>query len=720
MSTPSTMKQFFGTSSELALVLVMIGILLVLFTPIPSGLLDFLLLVNFSFGLMILLLTFYMDKPIAFSTFPTLLLIATLFRLSLNIAATRLILSDGDAGHVIDAVGSYVVAGNFVIGLVVFFILIVVQYVVVTNGAQRVAEVAARFTLDSMPGKQMSIDADLNMGLIDEKEAQERRKNIEREANFYGSMDGASKFVKGDAIASIIIILIDIVGGLTIGIAQLDMSWGDALQTYTLLTVGDGIVTQIPALVISTATGIIVTRAATDAQLSEEITSQVAAYPKSLVMLAIALGGLMLIPGIPALPVLLVLSLVLFGAYAAYRRGLKEPQDENEEATNETVDDQDLYEQITVEPIEFRIGSGLVDAVGAQDGLFMEKIKIFRKQYAFDMGFVFPSVRLVDDNKLNANSYQISIYDARVAEGESYPDLVMAISASKRAIKIDGRDTTDPSYGLPAIWIEKHLSGEAKEGGYTVVDPITVMFTHFSEIIRRHAQEMLSRVETEQVVKRVRENQPSLYDELIPNVMSLTEVQKVLQRLLEEKVSIRNVSLILEALVDHGKRTKDTEELAEAVRQTLGRAICENLLSPEGDLKVLSLDSGLEHNLLSGLRSTESGVSLLVDPRSSEQLTQGLGKACEKMLLENLQPVLICSPTLRRHLKKLFDRTIPHLSVLSMSEIPKAINIASYEVIQIDKSIIEQDRLNRAARQPQASASPSKVTIGNQPQGGAV
>ncbi len=695
-------QQFFGSRSEVVLVVSMLGILLVLFTPIPSGLLDFLLLVNFSFGLLILLLTFFMDKPITFSTFPSLLLMATLFRLSLNIAATRLILADADAGHVIDAVGNYVVGGNYVIGLVVFFILIVVQYVVVTNGAQRVAEVAARFTLDSMPGKQMSIDADLNMGLIDEQEARERRKTVEREGNFYGSMDGASKFVKGDAIAGIIIILIDIVGGLAVGIAQKGMSWGDALETYTLLTVGDGIVTQIPALVISTATGIIVTRAATDAHLSEEITNQISRYPKSLVMLALGLAGLMLLPGIPVLPVLIILACVLAGAFFAYRQGLRDEETEEEELLNDAVDDQDLYDQINVEPIELAVGSDLVPALGEQDGLFMEKIKAFRKQYAMDMGFVFPSVRLVDDTKLEQIAYQISVYDARVARGEIHPDKLLAISASARAEKLQGIETLDPSYGLPSIWIEPALASEARASGYTVVDPVTVMFTHFSEVIRRHAPEMLTRVETEQVLKRVRSNNASLYEELVPNTMSLSDIQKVLQGLLAEKVSIRNIGSILETLVDQGKRSKDPQELIEVVRQNLGRAICESLLSAEGELRVLSFDPAIEHIFQTGLRASDAGVTLLVDPRTSEQVISELGRACEQMMLDNLQPVLICSSSLRRHVKKMLERVLPHLTVLALTEIPNTINIASQGVIKIDRNTLERDRMNRARQRPEA------------------
>jgi flagellar biosynthesis protein FlhA len=699
MTSPENQwRQVVGSPSEIVLILSVMGILLVMFTPVPSQLLDFLLILNLSFGLLILLLTFYMDKPITFSTFPSLLLIATLFRLSLNIASTRLILTDADAGEVIDAVGSYVVGGNYVIGLVVFIILIIVQYVVVTNGAQRVAEVAARFTLDSMPGKQMSIDADLNMGLIDEKGAQERRKNVEREANFYGSMDGASKFVKGDAIAGILIVFVNIVGGLTIGVAQSGMSWAEAMQRYTLLTVGDGIVTQIPALVISTATGIIVTRAATDAHLSEEISNQIANYPKSLIMLSLGLCGLMFLPGIPGFPVAVILVCVLLGAYFSVRRSRRESTMPSAPAQSEAVDDQNLYDQIQVEAIELSVGSGLLQETGGLDGLLIEKIKKFRKQYALDMGFVFPSVTMIDRPEIGSDHYQIRIHDSLVAKGSVRLGLMMAISTGLRADDILGEETTEPSYDLPARWISAADAVKAKDAGYTVVDPVTVVFTHFSETIRRHARELLTRTEAEQLVQRVKVNQMNLYEELVPNLLSVNDIQKILQGLLSEKVSVRNVAMILEILVDAGKRTKDIDELVELVRRGLGRPICENLLSPEGDLKVLTLDPAVEHLLQLGLRSNDGQTTLMVDPRTAEQLILKLGENSEQMMRDNLQPVLLCSGTLRRHIKKILDRVMPHMSVLAMSEVPPSIAIASWAVVSIDRSAIERDRVSVATR----------------------
>ena len=509
-------KNLLGNKSDIVLVISMIGILLVLFTPIPPRLLDFLLIANFSSGLLILFLTLYTDKPLGFSTFPSLLLIATLFRLALNIAATRLILSDGDAGEVIGAIGSYVVGGNYVIGLVVFLILIVVQYVVVTNGAQRVAEVAARFTLDSMPGKQMSIDADLNMGLIDESGAKNRRKEIEQEANFYGAMDGASKFVKGDAIAGIIIILIDIIGGLTVGVAQKGMPWSDALQTYTLLTVGDGIVTQIPALVISTATGIIVTRAATDAKFGVEITRQITRYPQTLTMLMIALFGFLLLPGIPAAPVFLLFLVAGILLYAAMK-GSERVSEDNGEKSDSAVDSIDsLYHEIAVHPVEVHIGSALADYLGSgSSSVFMEKIKLFRKQLAFDLGFVLPHVRIVDGVDASANGYEIRLYGVRVAEGSIYSDKELAISAHLDS-SVEGIRTKDPTYGLPAVWVDESNKEKARKLGYTIADGSTVMVTHVSEVLKNNVYDLLTREEVEKLLARVKSAQPGLYDDLIP------------------------------------------------------------------------------------------------------------------------------------------------------------------------------------------------------------
>lgn len=677
-------KKLFGSWSELFLVLSILGILIALFTPIPGWLLDFLLIANISFAISILLISLFSEKPLDFSTFPTLLLIATLFRLALNIGATRLILSDGDAGEVIGAVGEYVVGGNFIIGLVVFFILIVVQYIVVTNGAQRVAEVAARFTLDSMPGKQMSIDADMNMGLIDEHEAKSRRKEIEREANFYGAMDGASKFVKGDAIAGIIIILIDIIGGLTVGIAQLGLSWGDALQQYTLLTVGDGIVTQIPALIIATATGIIVTRAATDADFGEEITRQITRYPKTLVIVAVGLFFMLIMPGIPILPVLVILIGVSAAAFYAYKlAGDSEDETTDSGKSDDKSSEQNLYEKLEVSPIEITLASNINIIIGEENNLFTKKLDQFREQLAYELGIVIPSVRIFVDDSILESNYIIKIHGSKVASDKIYTDKVLAISTNSNKIGLEGIETTDPSYGLPAIWIDKEKSSFASTNDYTIVDSLTVLVTHFSESIRRHLPEILTRTEVDQLLNRVKIKQPALYEELIPNILAITDIQKVLQRLLSENISIRQIDLILDALLDTGRLTKDIEVLGESVRKKIGRIICTPLVTNENELKVLSFSADLEKILHGALSISEADSHLILNPSTTEKILKLIAVQAEKMLSEGIKPTLICSSGLRRHIRKITGRVIPHLSVLALDEIPSTLSISSYTVIKM-------------------------------------
>lgn len=678
------LRRFLGTNSDVFLVLAMAGVLVVLFTPIPSPLLDVLLLTNFSLALLVLLLTFYVTKPVEFSTFPSVLLMATLFRLSLNVAATRLILSNGEAGRVIGAIGSFVVGGNYVIGLIVFLILVVVQYVVVTNGAQRVAEVAARFTLDSMPGQQMSIDADLNMGFIDQEEAQRRRKGLEKEANFYGAMDGASKFVKGDAIAGIVILLINVLGGFAIGVMQHGMPWSEALQTYTLLTIGDGIVTQVPALVISVGTGIIITRSASDSRLSSELLGQIAAYPKILLMVALALLLISFLPGFPAAPSLALALLMFLLAWVARTVGqAKQTQAETEQTQQDSKDSEDLYESMQVEVMEILAGPNLLPLFGTDGELLLERIAAFRKQYALESGLVLPKVRVKDGRRLGGNHYQLFIHGAKVGEGELLAERWMAIHPGGERPPLEGVETTDPAYHLPAVWVADSQRKQARELGYTVVDPMTVFMTHFSELARRYAAQLLSREETERLIKHLRQSQSGLVDDLLPNVMTLSEVQKVLQNLLREKVSIRHLSAIFEVLVDVGRSIKDPEQLTEIVRQRLGSSICQRLLDKNGCLHVLTLDAGIEQTLYSSLRHQEQHTSMVLDPRFAEQILQRLVAQSEKMAGISLLPVVLCSPDLRMHLRKLTERLIPHLNVLSMTEVPSEVDLKSFGVVSI-------------------------------------
>jgi flagellar biosynthesis protein FlhA len=686
------LSQTLARHRDVAMVALVLGVLVVLFSPIPAGLLDFLILANFNFAFLILLLTFYMARPVEFSTFPSILLVATLFRLSLNVAATRLILSDGNAGRVIDAVGSFVVGGNYVIGLIVFLILVVVQYVVVTSGAQRVSEVAARFTLDSMPGQQMSIDADLNMGFIDQAEAQRRRKNLEKEAAFYGAMDGASKFVKGDAIAGIIILLINIVGGLVIGVMQHGLPWNEALRTYTLLTIGDGIVTQVPALVIAVGTGIIVTRSGSDSNLSAEALRQVTSFPKVLLLVAGAVGALLLLPGIPAAPTMVLEVLVLLIALAAYRvakaRGAAEKRTDAAGAEAGAAADgagEDPYAALAVEPIEVHLGSRLVPLVNGPESSFMERISLFRKSYAQEYGMVLPRVRFRDAPRLAPERYEFALDGVSCARADLRVDRLLAIHPGGDQRAVPGEVTRDPTYGLPALWIEEHQRTAAVAAKYTLVDPATVFLTHLTEVLHRESAALLTRAETEKLLSRVRQAQPTLVEELIPTVLSVSDVQKVLQNLLREKVSIRNIEAILETLADAGRQTKDAALLTEAVRQRLGRAICQGLLGDAAALQVMTLDPGIESELLHALKAARTGEGgsqpFVLEPTFAEQFMARLVQQAERMMKSSLVPVLLCSPELRRHVRALSERLMPHLRVLAMSEVPQHVELKSWGVV---------------------------------------
>lgn len=685
------MSQLLEGKRDLALVLGMIGILVVLFSPMPPVLLDLLLIINLSVALLILLVTFYTDSPLKFSTFPSILLIATLFRLALNVTSTRLILDGAYAGEVIAAAGDYVVGGNYIVGLVVFLILVVVQYVVVTNGAQRVAEVAARFTLDSMPGKQMSIDADINMGLIDEHEARRRRQTIEREANFYGAMDGATKFVKGDAIAGIVIILINIVGGLAIGMVQLGMGWSEAVQRFTLLTVGDGIVTQIPSLVIAVATGIIITRAASDARLGREVVQQVLGSPRTLLVVAVALLGLLVLPGLPKWPVALVLAAVLVAAWYSHRRMADggSDQDAGEEAaapastaSGPADAEQELLALMQVDPLEIRLGRSIAQAYLPRVDALRERTEGLRRQFAQDLGLVLPRVRFVEALTLGEERYEVLIHGARCGHGELVPDRVLAINPGGQRARLDGRETRDPAYGLPALWIEESSRQLARGAGYTLVDAETVLMTHLSEILKRHAPDLLTREEVERMVNRVRARQGSLVDELIPGVLSLSEVQRVLQLLLREQVGLRQLDAILECLVDAGRQTRAPEELVERVRERLGAGICQRLADPQGELHVMTLAPELERALLGAVRAGD-GRPAVSDAAQLEALLKGVAKHADQMISRNLSPVLLCPAPLRRVVRGLVQRSLPYVAVLSLSEVPTHASVRTVGAVDL-------------------------------------
>ena len=678
----NALARIFGRNTDLILITLVMSILLVLFAPIPPGLLDFLIILNFSLALLILLMTFYAPRPVEFSTFPAILLIATLFRLSLNVSATRLILVQANAGRVIGAVGTFVVGGNYVVGLIVFLILVVVQYVVVTSGAQRVSEVAARFTLDSMPGQQMSIDADLNMGLIDQDEAKRRRKLLEREAAFYGAMDGASKFVKGDAIAGIVIMLINIIGGLVIGVLQQGMPWGEALRHYTLLTIGDGIVTQIPALVISVGTGLIVTRSGSDSQLGSEVLRQLFAFPRTLAILAVVLVGVSMLPGMPALPPLLISALVAV-AWFYGRRTLSKP-DASATAVKET--DQDPYAVYDIEALDVEIGAALAKAVGGEQGQLVDRVAAFRTQYAQDSGLIIPRVRFRENAALGDEEYRIALFGEPVATARIEVQRILAIHPAGDLSLVPGIETREPTYGLPALWIEESSREAARKAKYTLVEPATVLFTHLCEQIRQRSADLLTRAETERMLARVRTLQPGLVEELVPTQLALSDVQKVLQNLVREKVPVRNLRAIVEGLIDGVRASKDPAVLTEGVRQRLAHSICNSLSKDRRTLHVLTLEPGVEESLIAVTApppATPNEPPRRSDPRLLDAVLMRIAAAAEKMIKSNLAPVMLCTPELRRHLRVLCERAAPHLRVISLAEIAAGFEVRAFSSITI-------------------------------------
>ena len=662
---------------DLALVIGMVAILIILFAPIPPALLDLAIITNIGLGLTVLLLTFYVAKPVEFSTFPSLLLVTTLFRLSLNVAATRLILTDAYAGEVIGSIGAFAVQGNFVIGLVVFAILVVVQYVVVTSGAQRVSEVAARFTLDSMPGQQMSIDADLNMGLIDQKEAVRRRAQLEKEASFYGAMDGASKFVKGDAIAGIIILLINIIAGWIIGVAQMGMSWSEALEHFTLLTIGDGIATQLPALIISIATGIIVTRSSADRELSSEVFRQLASVPRIPLIVAGVLMVLLLLPGMPKWPIALIIGFSLL-AWFRVRRGAAAEQ-------AQTAEESEAEAAAGAAPaLEIRLGSDLAEAWRDEEAAIVERIASLRRVFEQEFGIGFPAVRTVDGSGLGSLEYEVRLFGSPFAQAEIHPDRLLAIKGGDDGPRLDGIETREPAFGLPALWILPADTAAARQAGWKVIDPVTVLITHFGEIVQSEFATLLTRSVVVRMLEEVRERQPGLVEELIPNVLSVSDVQRVLQNLVGEGVSIANADLILEHLADLARTQKNPAELTELVRQRLSYVICHQLRGRHPDLAVISLDPRIENQIAATLGNGGSAPSLMIEPRLAEQLIRKLSATAEAMHREGRAAVLLCGAEVRRHLKSFTRRSLPRLAVLSVGEIPMRISLRSFDVIRID------------------------------------
>jgi flagellar biosynthesis protein FlhA len=669
----------------------LVGILVVMLIPIPPILIDMFLTLSFTISLLVLLVAIYTTKPLEFSVFPSMLLITTLFRLSLNVASTRLILAHGSegahaAGGVIQAFGSFVVGDNYFIGIIVFTILVIINFVVITKGSGRVAEVAARFTLDAMPGKQMSIDADLNAGLINDEEARKRRKNIESEADFYGSMDGASKFVRGDAIAGIIITFVNIVGGLLIGVIQKNMALADAAQAYTRLTIGDGLVTQIPALIISTAAGIVVTRASSGKNLGKELTSQLLVHPRAIAIVSSILFLLGLVPGMPSGP-FFVFAVV--GGLTAWTIGKmqKEESEDTKKRGEEAAlkpDKEKIENLLPLDVLELEVGYALINIVDSdQSGDLLERIVSIRKQFAMDLGVVVPSVHIRDNLQLQPGEYQILIKGVKVAGGMLMAEHFLAMDPGNVTKVVDGVDTTEPAFGLPALWISKAQKEQAEISGYTVVDLPTVIATHLTEIIRTHAHELLGRQEVQRLIENFQKNYPKVVEELIPTILPLGGVVRVLQNLLREQVSIRDLLTIFETLADEAIKNKDTDVLTEGVRKALSRGITKKYTTDEGLVPVLSLDRKIEEAVSNSLLQTEQGVQLVLDPQYAHQILQSITKSIEVNPQMAGQPVLLTSPTIRRHIRKLTERFIPQLVVLSHNELTASANVRSVDVVRV-------------------------------------
>lgn len=675
-------NKFFSGAHDLILVIGMIGVLLILFVPISPGVLDFLLLTNFSFALLILLITFYIEKPLEFSTFPSLLLMTTLLRLSLNVSTTRLILQQGDAGRVIDAIGSHVVAGNYVIGLVIFFILIVVQFIVVTSGAQRVAEVAARFTLDSLPGKQMSIDADLNLGIIDTEESKRRRGLLEKESNFYGAMDGASKFVKGDAVAGIIIILINIIGGLLIGVFQHHMAWSDALHHYTLLTVGDGIVTQIPSLIIAVASGIIITRAATDSRLGAEIVKQFTANPKVIVILVVTLIAEIFIPGLPAVPIFCLITVFGVITWFIFKRATIAQKD-NMVDTREARGDDQHYQDMMSSLLEIKMGNVLHEYLGKEEYEIERRISLLRKNIASELGFVLPTLTFKKDARLKSDEYRIFIHGECFSHGQLKPSCLLAINSRGEKVEIQGEDTREPTYGLPAKWIAPEVRATALAAGYTIIEPETVLLTHLQEITKRHAGNFITRNEVENMISLRRSELGNLVDEIIPNLLSYSDIQRVLQGLLAEQVPIRNLPVIFDVLADGARTIKDSEELVELCREKLKGSICDSLSDAEGNLHVMTFFPALERKLISSVMQREESIP--ISPKELDAIISKLSAEVERLLKMNINPVILCAAPIRRFIRKMLRKPLPLVRIISINEVDEKVGVVSASIISLDR-----------------------------------
>jgi flagellar biosynthesis protein FlhA len=675
-----------GSSAMLAIGV--IGILLVMLVPLPTFILDILLSFSITISIIILLMSMYVMKPLDFSAFPSVLLTVTLLRLSLNVASTRLILlhgheGTGAAGQVIKAFGSFVVGGNYVVGMIVFSVLVLINFVVITKGATRIAEVAARFTLDAMPGKQMSIDADLNTGLISDSDARRRRREIETEANFYGAMDGASKFVRGDAVAGIIIVLVNVVGGLIVGVMQQGMAMADAARTYTLLSVGDGLVTQVPALIVSTAAGMLVTRTTASGELGEEMKKQLFTQPKAIALASIVLFTFALIPGMPKVAFIIVASLMSFLAYTLFQSGEK-PVEQQEETKTAPVAETSADLLMPLDPLCLEVGYGLIPLVDtSQGGELLHRIKALRKQLAAEMGFIMPAVHIRDNLQLKPNEYSFLMKGAEIARGELILDHRLAIVPEENGFKIAGISTREPAFGLPAVWIPEREAEAIQAKGIVVVDAATVVTTHITEIVKSHVDELLGRQEVQAIIDSLGASHPKVIEDLVPKTVPLGTLQKVLQRLLRERVSIRDILMIIETLADYVPMTKNVDILTGYVRQALGRTITRQYRDRDNTIHVMMVSPAVEEVINRSIQHTEYESFVSPDPGVVRTFIEGAHKLMGSFTSKGLPPIVLTSANTRIHLKKIMERFFPNIVVLAHNEITSDTNITSLGMVEV-------------------------------------
>ena len=673
----NTIKPKGSSPSHLLVPAAVLAVVLLMIVPLPTFMLDLLLSIDIGLSVVLLLTVVYIKQPVEFSVFPSLLLLLTLIRLSLNVASTRLILMHGQdgveaAGNVIMAFGQFVVGGNFVVGVVVFLVLIAIQFLVINHGAVRISEVTARFTLDAMPGRQMAIDADLNAGIIDDKEARQRRERVRREADFYGSMDGAIRFTQRDALAAVLITGVNIVAGLIIGVFQHNLDLATATRTYTILTIGEGLVTAIPALLVSMSGGLITTRAASESDLGEEVADQLLMRSRPLAVGAGTLLLLALIPGLPKVAFITVAGCL--GAAAYINRGEHEKAKAEADAPAPASPDA-LEVAVTVDPLSVEVGYALVSLVDEkQGGTLLNRVRAIRRQIATETGVIVPPVHVADNLQLGPRAYAIQVKGVEVARGELFADRLLAINPGTADITLEGTATREPAFGLPAVWINTELREKASAAGFTVVDPTTALSTHLSEVIRTFLPDLLTRQQTKELVDRVGQTSPKLIEELVPKVASIGDIQKVLRQLLRERVPIRDLTSILEAIADAMPGSKDPDAVAEGVRQAIGRAICRPYQTEKGDLPTIAISSSLEEKLVSSIVKTDHGLVLALDPVQAQKLASRIAEIIASAVA---QPVLLCTPTLRPHIWRLFARVLPHLGVLSHNEIPPQIHVAA-------------------------------------------